>query len=187
MMSENEKLIIVDSNDIPIGYEDKITTHSYGLLHRAFSIFIYDPNRKRMLIQKRAMCKYHSGGLWSNSCCSHMLLGKSEIEVIKDSLQRELGIRNTFINSIKLGENLFFCGKFSYCVDYENLSENEIDNVFLIHMNSNQEVSINKSEVETYQWIDIDKLIKWKEDHITNFSAWFSQALELVLIKLKMR
>ena len=186
-MDETERLIIVNSDDVPIDYKGKMVTHKEGLLHRAFSIFIFDCKRNKVLIQKRAQCKYHSGGLWSNSCCSHMLFEKTEIEVIEESLKRELGIENVFLKTIKLGENLEFCGKFIYSSNYGMISENEIDSVYLLHMDSNQFIKMNKDEVDDYQWIDIDELIRWNNEHSTDFTAWFDQALKLVLMKLEER
>ena len=72
----NDVLILVDEQDKENGTEEKIDAHRKGLLHRAFSLFIYDSKLNKMLIQRRAINKYHSGGLWTNACCSHPRKGE---------------------------------------------------------------------------------------------------------------
>ena len=86
-----EDLIIwVDENDNEIGYGEKLETHIKGQLHRAFSVFIFDWSDSTMLIQRRAIGKYHSGGLWSNSCCSHPYDGENFEDSIKRCIKNEL-------------------------------------------------------------------------------------------------
>lgn len=85
-------LILVDKNDNDVGYATKENVHRNGLLHKAFSIFIYDLEKDKVLLQKRAKGKYHSGGLWSNSCCSHKYVNETWISAIKRCLNDELGM-----------------------------------------------------------------------------------------------
>jgi Isopentenyldiphosphate isomerase len=80
-----EKVILVDEHDNQIGTEEKMSAHRAGKLHRAFSIFVFD-DKKRMLLQRRALSKYHSGGLWTNTCCSH----PREHEQVMDAAHRRL-------------------------------------------------------------------------------------------------
>ena len=113
----SEFLILVDENDQQWGKMEKLKVHQLGLLHRAFSIFIFNSEGK-VLLQQRAADKYHSANLWSNTCCSHPHFGETLAEATKKRLQQEMGIECP-IN---------FAFKFIYKVDFSNgLRENECD------------------------------------------------------------
>ena len=86
-------LVLVDENDREIGWREKMEVHVAGKLHRAFSVFIFDRNQKKMLLQKRAEGKYHSGGLWSNACCSHPRKGEGMEAALSRRLEEELGFK----------------------------------------------------------------------------------------------
>ena len=87
---KNEEVILVDENDSPTGVAEKMAAHLEAKLHRAFSIFIFNSEGK-MLLQQRALSKYHSGGLWTNACCSHPIPGESTLAAANRRLNEELG------------------------------------------------------------------------------------------------
>lgn len=136
----DEIITLVNARDEIIGYEEKIKVHSLQKLHRAFSVFIYDRDSNQMLIQKRASGKYHSGGLWSNACCSHPRQNESMEEAVFRCLHSELQlepeskvkIRDCSISQLKLkiGE-MCYAWKFMYFHKYKDLAEHEIDYVFV--------------------------------------------------------
>ena len=133
-----ERIILVDNNDVIIGYEEKQEVHVKGLLHRAFSIYIFNSNNE-LLIQKRHSLKYHSGGLWSNTCCSHPRENEDINIAIHRRLEEEMGI------SCKLEK----VDEFIYKVEFENgLIENEYLHVYKGLYDSNP--IINEEEVEDY-------------------------------------
>ena len=187
-----EDLIIwVDENDNEIGYGEKLETHIKGQLHRAFSVFIFDWSDSTMLIQRRALGKYHSGGLWSNACCSHPRKGESMEQAINNRLKEELGfICSCHIeNPAELGlllhgsDVIYSCGKFKYFAQFEELSEYEIDNVFLYSPNHNgflkTDFIINPEEIAELKWLNIEELKLWLEKQPDAFSAWFKPAFEI--------
>ena len=145
---EMDELILVNAEDEEIGYGEKAYVHEKGLLHRAFSVFIV--NDGKMLIQKRNRNKYHSGGLWTNACCSHPRKGESLKEAVHRRLEEELGIDCDV-------EELF---DFMYrTVFAENLYEYEFDHVFLADYSGS--IELNREEASEIKWIDLQEL---KED-----------------------
>ena len=130
-MSE-EMLILVDENDNQIGTMGKMEVHRKGLLHRAFSVFIIN-EKNELLLQQRAFSKYHSPGLWTNTCCSHQHEGETSIQAAKRRLNQEMGINTS----------LEFLFSFIYKAEFENgLIEHEFDHV--IFGRSNQDPKIDK-------------------------------------------
>src|SRR4030042_2763439 len=116
-----EKIILVDENDREIGTEEKLKTHEQGKLHRAFSIFVFN-SKGELLLQRRAKGKYHSGGLWTNTCCSHPREGEKLEEAVHRRLKQEMGL------DCPLKEAFSFI----YKVRFENgLFEHELDHVFI--------------------------------------------------------
>lgn len=169
-----EILIWVDENDNQTGSGEKLYTHQIGQLHRAFSVFLYDREKQEMLIQKRAYGKYHSGGKWSNACCSHPRLGQTLEEAVEIRVPYELGV--------ELKGTLVECGNFVYYADFGDLSEHELDHVFLNEVNK-EEVAIDRfreDEIAELQWIGIKELETWMKDRSDDFSAWFFPAYEKV-------
>ena len=157
-----EELILVDCLDNEIGSTSKEDAHFNCKLHRAFSIFLFDKNE--MLIQRRAFDKYHSGGLWANSCCSHPRANKTMQESLDDRLQHELNL-----SPIKLTE-IF---DFTYLTKFnENMYEYEYDHVFVGNLNK-QEINFNKDEICETKWIDIDQLSKELTTNPEIFASWF--------------
>lgn len=176
----NDVLILVDEQDKEIGTEEKIDAHRKGLLHRAFSLFIYDSKLNKMLIQRRAINKYHSGGLWTNACCSHPRKGEDLNTAIYRRTIEELGVSipkaDYEIGKIKE------CGKFTYRKDFGELTEYEIDHVFAWLVDSSiLQFVPNKDEIEDLMWIDIHDLMNWLEGNPDNFTAWFFSAYEIFI------
>lgn len=169
-----DKLILVDLFDNEIGDAGKSEIHSKGILHRAFSIFIYHGDK--MLIQKRAYNKYHSGGLWTNACCSHPRTGEDIVPAVHRQLQHELNIP---LHTCTLRE----CFNFVYFQKYsENLFEYEYDHVFITDYSGKLEA--NKNEIEETKWISFHDL---SEDLLKNpekYSAWFLIAAPKILVSI---
>ena len=168
-----ENLILVDPHDQPIGKMEKILTHEYAMLHRAFSVFIFRENkgRKELLLQQRNPAKYHAGGLWTNTCCGHPHPREGLVKSAQKRLKEEMGFE------AKLED----IGKFHYVAQFENgLVENEIDHVLIGCYAANQ-IPFNTAEVENYRWIDIAVLQKELKAKPKKFTPWFPQALALAL------
>lgn len=163
---EIEQLVLVDENDCEIGIEEKLKTHLEGRLHRAFSIFVFD-NSQRLLLQKRAQTKYHSGGLWSNTCCGHPRPGESTIIAAHRRLREEMNFDCDL-------HKLF---TFQYRAELENnLIENEVDHVFIGKFYG---VPFpNAEEVQDWKWIDLIDLKNELEKHPEDYSYWLRKALE---------
>ena len=158
-MSE-EKVILVDKNDNQVGLMPKLEAHEKGLLHRAFSIFIFNDSSE-ILLQKRAPNKYHSGNLWTNTCCSHPLENLSLVESAKKRLVEEMGIK----------ANLNEVFSFIYQAEFGNgLSEYEYDHV-LFGISNNQPI-LNPDEAIDYKWIKISDLKAQIEKNPGNFTVW---------------
>ena len=164
-----EFVVLVDEQDNPIGKMEKQQAHIEGLLHRAFSIFIFN-SEKKLLLQKRASSKYHCGGLWTNSCCSH----PRENENIQDAANRRLAEEMGMQCSLK---PIF---TFMYRAEFDNgLIEHEFDHVFFGE--SDQNPKINPEEVETYRYIAMEDLQQEVKEFPQNFTPWFIIALDSVL------
>ncbi len=171
--NEHEKVILVNSDDQQIDLEDKLTAHKKGLLHRAFSVFIFRShhNQIEVLLQQRAHDKYHSSNLWSNACCSHPLAGESILQNAQQRLQAEMGI------NVPLRE----IGVFRYKADCGNgLTEHEVDHVFIGKL-ENEAVNPNPSEASAYQWIAIAKLKAELAKHPQKYTPWLEEALNLII------
>jgi isopentenyl-diphosphate delta-isomerase len=136
-------LILVDKNDDIVGEEEKLKAHQQGKLHRAFSIFIFN-SKKQLLLQQRSLTKYHSAGLWTNTCCSHPRPHEETLAGAHCRLQDEMGF------DCELKE-IF---SFKYLANFDNgLIENEFDHVII--GNYDQEPIPNLEEVNQYKWVDI--------------------------------
>lgn len=185
-----ELIILVDKEDREIGYGEKMDIHVKEQLHRAFSIFIYDWNHKKMLIQKRAEGKYHSGGKWSNACCSHPRKGEIMEEALSRRLHEELGfdmperlkiVSTPDTSLFKDGGSICEAGKFTYFAQFDGLAEHEIDHVFVYHPTAEQirTMKCDPEEIGEFQWIDLSELKMWTANVPEDFSAWFIPALKL--------
>ena len=186
---KEELLLWVDENDQIIGYGEKIETHIREQLHRAFSLFLFNRYDNTMLIHRRAYGKYHSGGLWTNSCCSH----PRKNEVLKESVIRRMKEELGFILpeiEISPSENayhtngLYELGAFQYYAKYSDCAEHEIDHVFFLPIDQPAALlSTDSSEIAEIEWISVEELKKrWNADP-SAFTAWFPKAFDLVLQK----
>jgi len=154
-------LILVDEKDNQIGTMGKMEVHRKGLLHRAFSVFIIN-EKNELLLQQRAFSKYHSPGLWTNTCCSHQNEGETSIQAAKRRLNQEMGINTS----------LEFLFSFIYRAEFENgLIEHEFDHVIIGR--SNQEPKIDKNEAESWKWVSVDLILKDIEINQDKYTVWF--------------
>ena len=163
-----QQVILVDKKNRKIGVEEKIKAHKEGKLHRAFSIFIFN-SKGELLIQQRAKTKYHSGGLWSNTVCSHPKPNETYQQAVHRRLKEEMGF------DCKLKK--LFC--FIYNIGFHNsLIENEYDCVFIGKFNGKPR--LNLKEVMNYKWISVRNL---KKDIIKNpdkYTIWLKIALNRI-------
>lgn len=173
-------LILVDENDQEIGHLGKLETHVEKKLHRAFSLFLYDKKEDTMLIQRRAYGKYHSGGRWSNSCCSHPRSGEDLPTAVVRRTKTELDIHIE-------EEKLVPCGKFLYFAQFDQVAEHEIDNVFVYNYEGQDKSLIvgNPEEVDSLMWISITELEQWLKKEPDTFSAWFTKAFALAMEQIR--
>ena len=161
-----EKVSLVDENDTQVGLMPKLEAHQKGLLHRAFSVFIFNSNHQ-LLLQKRAVSKYHSGGLWTNTCCSHPREGEETINAANRRLIEEMGIKT----------NLRKVFDFIYKAELDNeLTENEFDHVF--YGLYNEDPIINTEEADDFKWIDMETLNNDITVNGQNYTVWFKIAFD---------
>ena len=154
-------VVLVDSEDNEIGRMEKLEAHEKGILHRAFSVLVFN-NRNELLLQQRAFGKYHSEGLWTNTCCSHPLPGETNISAAKRRLQEEMG----FVCDL---EEIF---NFLYRAELDNgLIENEIDYVIIVK--SDKTPLLNLKETIAYKWMNLEDI---QQDILVNptyYTHWF--------------
>lgn len=159
-MSE-EKVVLVDKEDFQLGLMPKLEAHRKGVLHRAFSVFVFNSS-KLLLMQKRSSLKYHSPGLWTNTCCSHQRDGESTVDAAKRRLNEEMGL------NVDLKETFSFI----YKANLENgLIEHEFDHVLVGFTDFNPK--INTNEVEDWKWIDLSFLELDLDKNPNIYTEWF--------------
>ena len=170
-MSATEHVILVDENDKEIGIAEKIQAHRDSLRHRAFSVFILrEQPVLEILLQQRADGKYHSAGLWTNTCCSHPRPGEEVVQAGERRLLEEMGIRAT------LGS----LGWFHYIAHFDNgLTENEIDYV-LVGTTDVTDIELNPAEASACRWISLTDLTRELNQTPERFTPWLLQAFEIV-------
>jgi len=164
--SAKEMVILVDPLDNAIGSMEKMEVHEKGLLHRAFSVFIFN-SKGEMLLQQRALIKYHSAGLWTNACCSHPRPSEETKAAAERRLKEEMGLQLSLSHK----------DSFTYAAKFDNsLTEHEFDHVFIGE--TDREPIINPAEVESYKWLLVadvkEKIIAEPEQ----FTVWFKIAME---------
>ncbi len=160
-MKEEEKVILVNENDEQIGVMPKLEAHQKAVLHRAFSVFIFN-DKKELMLQQRAYHKYHSPGLWTNTCCSHQREGESNIEAGERRLQEEMGFVTSLQDSIS----------FIYKAPFDNgLTEHEYDHVLIGEYN--EEPLINPDEVANWKWMSIEKVKNDIQKYPEIYTEWF--------------
>ena len=156
-----ENIILVDENDNPIGTMEKMEAHRKGLLHRAFSVILFNSSGE-VLLQKRSSKKYHSGGLWTNTCCSHPLPDESVKDASRRRLMQEMGI--------DLQPEFAF--KFIYKTDLDNnLIEHECDHVFVGSFNGTP--VINTDEVDEWKFMSLPALRTDMKRSPQVYTEWF--------------
>jgi isopentenyl-diphosphate Delta-isomerase len=169
MNLQQEYVVLVDEQDNIIGKEEKLKAHLEGKLHRAFSVFVFDDN-KNMLLQQRADSKYHSAGLWSNTCCSHPRPNESMEDAVKRRLKEEFG----FSCEVK---KIF---DFTYNIDLGNgLTEHELDHVFIGKWNGTP--TPDPAEIKAWKWISAEVLKKEVNENPEQFTYWFHQIWKRVI------
>ena len=165
----SEQIILVDKEDNQIGTIGKLEAHKENKLHRAFSLYIFN-SKGELLIQQRNKNKYHSGGLWSNTCCSHPRVEENIEESIHRRLEEEMGFD---CKMEKIFNTLYQC-------DFDNgISENEFLHVFIGKYDG--EVNANPEEADDYKWIDPKELLEDIEKNPDAYSYWFKKCIHRVL------
>ena len=166
-----EEVILVDINDNELGVMEKIEAHKKALLHRAFSIFVFN-DAGQMMLQRRALSKYHSPGLWTNTCCSHPRPGEKLEKATSRRIVEEMGFQTEM-------REVF---SFIYKAPFDHgLTEHELDHVFMgIY---NEEPEINHEEVAEWKWIDIDELREDVSAKPDQYTVWFKIALKEMEVK----
>lgn len=163
-----QEVILVNEKDEPTGTMEKMEAHRKALLHRAFSVFIFN-SRGEMLLQQRAIRKYHSGGLWTNACCSHPQPGEESLAAAHLRLFQEMGFDTSL-------EPLF---EFVYRSDFENgLTEYEYDHVFVGVYDG--PVLPNAAEVQDFCYMQPEEIARSLQSHPDKYTSWFQIAFPKV-------
>lgn len=164
-----EQVILVDKDDCEIGLMEKMEAHKQSVLHRAFSVFLFNPQGK-MLLQQRALTKYHSAGLWTNTCCSHPRPGETLENAVSRRLIEEMGITT----------KVFKAFDFIYQAELpDNLNEYEFDHVFI--GNYDADVRPNHLEVANFVYQSIEEVEANLESHPEKYTVWFKIAFPKVV------
>ena len=164
----HEHVILVDENNNPIGTGEKLQVHKDNTLHRAFSVFIFNDEEK-VLLQRRALEKYHSPGLWTNTCCGHPRPEEETKAAAERRLSEEMGI-DTKLRQV---------GSFIYQVDFESgLHEHEYDYVFAGTFND--EPKPDPNEVADWKWMDVEKFRNALRTNPKEYSYWVGEAIDIV-------
>ena len=164
VLTGSDQLVLVDEQDRPVGTCEKMEAHQKGLLHRAFSVFLFD-RAGRMLLQQRALHKYHSGGLWTNACCSHPFPGEEVLAAATRRLQEEMGLTAPVTKPFD----------FIYRAELDNgLTENEFDHVFVGIYEG--DVTPNPQEVMDYCYLSLPEIEKQLDVRSERYTVWFKMA-----------
>lgn len=156
-----EKVILVNKNDEKIGLMPKMEAHEKALLHRAFSVFVFN-SKKELLLQQRATDKYHSPLLWTNTCCSHQRDGESSVEAGKRRLKEEMG----FVCELEE------ITSFIYKAPFDNgLTEHELDHILVGYYNENPKINVN--EVSDFKWMNLQDVKKDIQKQPALYTEWF--------------
>ncbi len=168
-----EKVVLVDKNDMETGTMEKIEAHKKGVLHRAFSVFLVN-SRGELLLQRRAAGKYHSPGLWTNTCCSHPRPGEDVEAAAKRRLYEEMGMDGLLHKSFS----------FIYRAEFDNgLTEHEFDHVFIGI--SDEEPLPDRDEVDGFIYADLDELDEDMKANPGKYTVWFLIAYPKVKERLR--
>lgn len=163
-----DEVILVNENDKQVGVMEKMNAHENAILHRAFSVFIFN-DRNEMLLQQRALSKYHSGGLWTNACCSHPRPGEETIGAAKRRLNEELGFTTGL-------QKVF---DFVYKAEFENgLTEHEFDHVYVGYYSAM--MNPDPKEVMNIAFVPVNHILLSLESEPAKYTAWFHIAFPKV-------
>ncbi|MEM7370366.1 MAG: isopentenyl-diphosphate Delta-isomerase [Bacteroidota bacterium] len=166
---KEELVILVDNQDQEVGVMEKMQAHREGLLHRAFSVFIFD-QQDNMLLHQRAFEKYHSGGLWTNACCSHPRPGESVQEAADRRLMEEMGFHCSLNPSFS----------FIYQTEFDNgLTEHELDHVFVGEFDG--EPRPEPSEVAAWKFVSLEYIQAQLKQQPQDYTVWFRIAFEKLM------
>lgn len=169
-----EHVILVDTSDQPIGLMPKLEAHEKGVLHRAFSVFILN-NEGQLMLQQRALHKYHSPGLWTNTCCSHQRDGESNLAAGKRRLKEEMG----FVTELREVTS------FIYKAPFDNgLTEHELDHIMIGQYEGAP--SINPEEVADWKWMDIEDVRSDIKEYPQRYTVWFMLIFEKFYEKIQL-
>jgi isopentenyl-diphosphate delta-isomerase len=158
-------VILVDEHDVELGTMEKMEAHRQAVLHRAFSIFIFN-GKKELLLHQRALSKYHSGGLWTNTCCSHPFPGEKTADAASRRLQEEMGFNTPLQHAFS----------FVYKAPFDNgLTEHEYDHVFTGTYEG--PVSPDPDEVADYCYKPVEEIVQSMQTHPQKYTEWFKIAL----------
>ena len=170
---DNDKVVLVDKEDVQLGLMPKLEAHRKGVLHRAFSVFIFNSSRL-LLMQKRSSQKYHSPGLWTNTCCSHQRDGESTIDAANRRLNEEMGL------NVDLKETFSFI----YKANLKNgLIEHEFDHIMVGVYNDSP--NVNPLEVDDWRWVKMNELLPDIEINPHLYTAWFKIIINKYSERLK--
>lgn len=164
-----EFVITVNEQDEPVGVAEKMEAHEKALLHRAFSVFIFN-DQNQVLLQQRALSKYHSGGKWTNSCCGHPRPGENILEAAQRRLNEEMGIVCVL--------NHQFTFMYKAALD-NDLTENEIDHVFFGTYRG--QPVLHPEEAMAYTWAEINEVSLEIKNHPEQFTEWFKICFDDVM------
>lgn len=168
MTSQIEKVILVDENDQPVGEMEKLEAHLQARLHRAFSVFVFN-DQNELMLQQRAFTKYHSPGLWTNTCCSHPRPGEDLFQAARRRLIEEMGFECSL-------EKIF---DFIYRAELDQgITEHEFDHVLIGRFNGLPVV--NPDEVAQWKWMSLDDLQKDLSENPHHYTVWFRIAFDRV-------
>lgn len=171
----DDQVILVDQNDRQIGTLEQLAAHRRGLLHRAFSIFLFS-GEGHCLLQRRAPGKYHSGGLWSNACCSHPRSGEDMGEALARRLLEELGVTCDLEKVLET----------SYHLDVGNsLREAEYNHTYVGRLEKNAPLSPNPEECTECRWVAIDAIERGLDTRPGEYTAWFVLLFPKVMAHLR--
>lgn len=158
---QEEKVILVNIKDEPIGLMPKMEAHQKGELHRAFSVFVFN-DKNELMLQQRALDKYHSPGLWTNTCCSHQREGETNIEAGKRRLQEEMGFSTELEDTIS----------FIYKAPFDNgLTEHEFDHILVGKYNADPK--LNPGEAAGWKWMSMEGVAEDMRSNPNIYTEWF--------------
>ena len=168
-----EQVVLVDEKDNKVGLMPKMEAHEKAILHRAFSVFIFN-KKGELMLQQRAASKYHSPLLWTNTCCSHQRDGETNLQAGKRRLTEEMG----FTTDLK---EVF---SFIYKAPFDNgLTEHELDHVMIGYFDENP--NLNKEEAEAFKWMTLENVKKDIDNNPSTYTEWFKIIFDKSYHKLK--